>query len=261
MRGGWRSGLPRNQVLGREIARSRAGWKRPRANNGEPLASCAQQETGLRVRKTQGLAVIDSGVTAASPKRTDMHWNPIAKSPANWRVRPNLIDYRETRASFTWNKIRAELAGLPGGQGLNIAHEAVDRHAAGPRRDHVALRWLGGNGKVRGFSYADLRGETNRFANVLRQLDVARGDRVFALAGRIPELYVAALGTLKNVSVFCPLFSAFGPEPIFQRLSRGDAKVLVTTTRLYQRKVAPLRGRLPQLQLRLARRCGGGCER
>jgi acetyl-CoA synthetase len=177
-----------------------------------------------------------------------MHWNPIAKSPANWRVRPNLIDYRETRASFTWNKIREELAGLPGGQGLNIAHEAVDRHAAGPRRDHVALRWLGGNGKVRGFSYADLRGETNRFANVLRQLDVARGDRVFALAGRIPELYVAALGTLKNVSVFCPLFSAFGPEPIFQRLSRGDAKVLVTTTRLYQRKVAPLRARLPQLR-------------
>ena len=177
-----------------------------------------------------------------------MHWNPIAKSPAIWRVRPNLIDYRETRASFTWNKIREELVGLPDGQGLNIAHEAVDRHAAGPRRDHVALRWLGGNGEVRGFSYADLRGETNRFANVLRQLDVARGDRVFALAGRIPELYVAALGTLKNVSVFCPLFSAFGPEPIFQRLSRGDAKVLVTTTRLYQRKVAPLRGRLPQLR-------------
>jgi acetyl-CoA synthetase len=177
-----------------------------------------------------------------------MHWNPIAKSPAHWRVRPNLIDYRETRTGFTWNKIREELAGLPEGQGLNIAHEAVDRHAAGPRGDHVALRWLGGNGEVREFSYADLRGETNRFANVLRQLDVARADRVFALAGRIPELYVTALGTLKNVSVFCPLFSAFGPEPIFQRLSRGDAKVLVTTTRLYQRKVSSLRARLPQLR-------------
>ena len=71
---------------------------------------------------------------------------------------------------------------------------------------------------------------------------------MFVCAGRIPELYIAALGTLKNVSVFCPLFSAFGPEPIFQRLSRGDAKVLVTTTRLYQKKVAALRERLPQLQ-------------
>ncbi|HEU4678410.1 MAG TPA: hypothetical protein VFS35_02740, partial [Terrimicrobiaceae bacterium] len=106
-----------------------------------------------------------------------MHWNPIAKSPAGWRVQPNLIDYRATCAGFTWNRIREELAGLPEGQGLNIAHEAVDRHATGPRRDQVALRWLGGSGEVREFSYEDLRGETNRFANVLRQLDVARGNR------------------------------------------------------------------------------------
>ena len=49
---------------------------------------------------------------------------------------------------------------------------------------------------------------------MLRGLGVGSGERVFALPGRVPELYVAALGTLKNGSVFCPLFSAFGPEPI-----------------------------------------------
>ena len=177
-----------------------------------------------------------------------MDWKPIAKFPSEAGVRPNMLDYRETCEKFTWDKIREELGGLPDGQGLNMAYEAVDRHAAGSRRDHVALRWLGSNGEVRQFSYADLREETNRFANVLRHLNVARGDRVFVLAGRIPELYFAALGALKNVCVFCPLFSAFGPEPIFQRLSRGDAKVLVTTARLYQKKVAALRERLPQLQ-------------
>ena len=177
-----------------------------------------------------------------------MDWKPIAKFPSESGVRPNMLDYRETCEKFTWDKIREELGGLPDGQGLNMAYEAVDRHAAGSRRDHVALRWLGSNGEVRQFSYADLREETNRFANVLRHLNVARGDRVFVLAGRIPELYFAALGALKNVCVFCPLFSAFGPEPIFQRLSRGDAKVLVTTARLYQKKVAALRERLPQLQ-------------
>lgn len=177
-----------------------------------------------------------------------MDWKPIAKFPSESGVRPNMLDYRETCEKFTWDKIREELGGLPEGQGLNMAYEAVDRHAAGSRRDHVALRWLGSNGEVRQFSYADLREETNRFANVLRHLNVARGDRVFVLAGRIPELYFAALGALKNVCVFCPLFSAFGPEPIFQRLSRGDAKVLVTTARLYQKKVAALRERLPQLQ-------------
>jgi len=177
-----------------------------------------------------------------------MDWKPIAKFPSEAGVRPNMLDYRETCEKFTWDKIREELGKLPDGQGLNMAYEAVDRHAAGSRRDHVALRWLGSNGEVRQFSYADLREETNRFANVLRHLNVARGDRVFVLAGRIPELYFAALGALKNVCVFCPLFSAFGPEPIFQRLSRGDAKVLVTTARLYQKKVAALRERLPQLQ-------------
>ena len=72
---------------------------------------------------------------------------------------------------------------------------------------------------------------SDRFANALRGLGVGTGERVFVLAGRIPELYIAALGTLKNRSVFCPLFSAFGPEPIQARMSIGDAAVLVTTER------------------------------
>lgn len=177
-----------------------------------------------------------------------MEWSPIKKSPADWRVPPNLVDYAATHTRFSWDEVRREFNGLPGGQGLNIAHEAVDRHASGPHRDQVALRWLGRDGAIREFTYADLRTHSNRFANVLRQLGVGKGDRVFVLAGRIPELYIAALGTLKNTSVFCPLFSAFGPEPVFQRLSRGDAKVLVTTARLYEQKVAGLRSRLPHLE-------------
>ena len=178
-----------------------------------------------------------------------MPWKPIAKPKASWKAVPNLIDYEQTCSSFSWVAARAELDGLPNGRGLNIAHEAVDRHAAGPLRDHLALRWLGKQGEVRDFTYGELRALTNRFANVLRDLGVGKGDRVFALAGRIPELYVAALGTLKNGSVFCPLFSAFGPEPIQQRLSIGDGKVLVTTDLLYQRrKVADLRPSLPRLE-------------
>ena len=176
-----------------------------------------------------------------------MNWPPISKSLANLPVQPNLVDYDKARADFSWEAIRKELSGLPNG-GLNIAHEAVDHHAAGPRRDHLALRWLGADGATRDFKYRDLAEGSSRFANMLRELGTGKGDRVFALAGRIPELYISALGTLKNTSVFCPLFSAFGPEPIFQRLHRGDAKVLVTTAQLYKKKVAGLRERLPQLQ-------------
>ncbi len=171
----------------------------------------------------------------------------IRKAPGDWRVQPHLVDYERARATFSWEAARRELDGLPGGRGLNIAHEAVDRHAAGPRRDHVALRFLGRRGEVRELGYAALRDQSSRFANLLCGLGVGRGERVFSLAGRIPELYAAALGALKNRSVFCPLFSAFGPEPIRQRLSLGQGRVLVTTGSLYRRKLAPLRASLPSL--------------
>ena len=131
---------------------------------------------------------------------------------------------------------------------MNIAHEAVDRHAAGARAVHFALRWLGKGGAVRDFSYADLSARSNRFANVLAQLGVGAGERVFVLAGRIPELYFAVLGALKARCVVSPLFSAFGPEPIAMRVAIGEGSVMVTTTGLYRRKVAMLRERLPTLK-------------
>ncbi len=177
-----------------------------------------------------------------------MTWATIAKTPSRGKAVPNLDDYARVRASFSWAAARRELDGLPGGRGLNIAHEAVDRHATGPRASRIALRWLGKGGRAQDYTYADLRALTSRFANVLKGLGVAPGDRVYALAGRIPELYVAALGTLKHRSVFCPLFSAFGPEPIRARLGIGRARVLVTTEALYRRKVAAQRFALPDLE-------------
>jgi acetyl-CoA synthetase len=96
-------------------------------------------------------------------------------------------------------------------------------------------------------TYADLARLTCRFANVLRRLGIGKGDRLFVLAGRIPELYVAVLGALRNGSVATPLFSAFGPEPIRTRMALGEAKALVTTESLYARKVAGFARELPAL--------------
>ena len=171
----------------------------------------------------------------------------LAKNPAQWATRPNLVDYAAVRAKFDWAEARSFLDGLPGGRGLNIAYEAVDRHALGTRADRVALRWLGRSGERREFTYRDLSAATSRFANALKQLGVAPGDRVFVLLGRVPELYIAMLGALKAKCVASPLFSAFGPEPIATRLGIGDARLLVTTEALYRRKVEGLRGRLPNL--------------
>ena len=169
------------------------------------------------------------------------------KPRAGTRIEPELAGERPERESTFWERARRELDGLPDG-GLNIAHEAVDRHAAGEAGRRVALRWLGKGGAAREVTYAELSELSNRFANVLRNLGVGAGERVFSLAGRVPELYAAALGTLKNRSVFCPLFSSFGPEPIRTRLALGGGRVLVTTETLYRRKVEPLRAALPELE-------------
>jgi acetyl-CoA synthetase len=106
---------------------------------------------------------------------------PISKSRRDWKVVPNLQDSEQARAAFSWDQARHELNGLPGGQGLNIAYEAVDRHADGPHGDRVAIRWIGKTGSPRDFSYAQLQDLSNRFANVLRQLGVGKADRVFVL--------------------------------------------------------------------------------
>ena len=178
-----------------------------------------------------------------------MAFEPIKKVPTGYKVTPNLTDYEPAYAGFSWETTERELTGLPDQRGLNIAYECVDRHAQGPRRGRLALRWLSKSGDVRDITYDGLRRLTNRFANVLRDLGIGKGARVFALAGRIPELYTAALGSLKNGAVFCPLFSAFGPEPIHQRLSIGEGNVLITTEALYsRRKIAELRASLPQLK-------------
>ncbi|WP_431925827.1 acetate--CoA ligase [Nonomuraea jabiensis] len=185
-----------------------------------------------------------------------MTWDLIHKAGLQTAA-PNLADYGKECRTFSWGTAqRAFLSGLPGCRGLNIAYEAVDRHLGGPWRDHVALRCVSKDDQVVDLTYWDLHVATNRFANVLGGLGVGKGARVFTLLGRTPELYVTVLGTLKNLGVLSPLFSAFGPEPIRERLRLGDGRVLVTTPELYARKISAVRESLPGLKHVLV--TGGG---
>ncbi len=171
----------------------------------------------------------------------------IRKDVTRLRLQPNWAEYADERSRFTWAQARLALQGLPGG-GLNMGFEAVDRHAGGVLRYHTALRFVSRNGPAIELSYAELARQTNRFANVLQGLGMGKGDHLFLLAGRIPELYVALLGALKNGTVVTPLFSAFGPEPIATRIQLGAGQVLVTTDALYRRKVRQMRAHMPSLR-------------
>lgn len=159
----------------------------------------------------------------------------------------NMPSYDAAKDSFSWQEAQELLDGLPGGH-LNIAHEAIDRHVTAGHGTQIALRWIAKSGARVDFTYQDLQQLSNKFANVLRAHGLQQGDKVYALLGRVPELYIAALGAMKAGCVFCPLFSAFGPEPIAARMTIGGANALITSTRLYKRKVAGIRDQLGPLR-------------
>ena len=99
----------------------------------------------------------------------------IVKRPAELSPVPNLLDYEATCSTFTWAQAATWLDGLPGGAGLNIAHEAVDRHLLHGRGAKTAIRWLGKTGERRELSYAQLAQATNRFANAFDRPGRAAG--------------------------------------------------------------------------------------
>ncbi|MFB7835156.1 acetate--CoA ligase [Streptomyces sp. NPDC056056] len=162
-------------------------------------------------------------------------------------VAPVMPDYESARETFSWRRERARLAGLPDG-GINIGYETVDRHLREGHGERVALHCVARDRSVQKVTFTQLAAASSRFAHVLESLGVERGERVFTLLGRRLELYSTVLGTLRAGRVLCPLFTAFGPEPVALRLELGDAEALVTTRELYERKVAPIRSRLPRLR-------------
>ncbi|MCH8949921.1 MAG: AMP-binding protein, partial [Chloroflexi bacterium] len=176
-----------------------------------------------------------------------MEYELISKPSADeFAVRPNLDDYEGTRATFDYERVIDELDGLPGG-GLNIAYESLDRHVAAGNGEKACILWESKDGRSETYTYADMARLSNQFANVLQQLGVEKGSRVFVFMDRTPELYIAAFGTLKAGCIIGPLFSAFGPDAIRDRLENSGAVVLVTTPQL-KAKVYEVRDDLPELK-------------
>jgi acetyl-CoA synthetase len=176
-----------------------------------------------------------------------MPFETIAKpAAAALPVTPNISDYEGQRASFKWDDVAKELDGLPGG-GINIAYEAVDRHVAKGHGGKAAILWEGKTGEQETYTFEDLAKASNKWCSVLRSLGVKKGDRVFVFLDRIPELYAAVFGTLKAGCVIGPLFSAFGPEAVKDRMENAGAVLLLTSPDLW-RKIASISGDLPALK-------------
>ena len=177
-----------------------------------------------------------------------MDYPTIVKGPLeSFPVTPNLLDYQKMRQDFRWENLSAELDWFDS-EHINIGHIAIDAHLKTERRDKKALIWESQRGEVEEYTFADLALLSNKFANVLvKELGIQKGDRVFFLLERIPEIFIAILGTLKAGAVIGPLFSAFGPDAVKDRLTDSRAKVLVTSP-ILKKKVAEILSDLPHLE-------------
>jgi acetyl-CoA synthetase len=160
-------------------------------------------------------------------------------------ITPNMADYDAMRASFNWDAIKQELR-LPRANGYNKATICIDDHPP-EVMSRPALLWKGSDGQTETYTFDDLKRLTNRFANVLTDLGAKKGDRVFVFMGRLPEVYVTLFGALKVGCVVGPLFSAFGPEAIKDRLEDSGARFVVTTPDLKDRLDSIL-GDLPAIE-------------
>lgn len=146
----------------------------------------------------------------------------------------DLVDYEKVRKEFCWDSVGRCFGWSKGGI-YNIAREAVDRHAEGWRRNKIAMYFVSSRGFIRKYTFSELKAMTNQFANAMTELGAARGERVFVYLDRVPELYIAALGTMKFGGVFAPLLSALGPEGVRDRMLDARARFLVTSPNLLSR--------------------------
>ncbi|EJW17485.1 acetate--CoA ligase [Paenibacillus alvei] len=146
---------------------------------------------------------------------------------------PNMSDYGKWSADFRWEEVEKQFSWYETGK-VNMAYEAIDRHVANGRGDKVALYY---SDAVRdeAYTYTELSRKTNQFANVLRDLGIQKGERIFIFMPRTPELYISLLGSLKIGAVVGPLFEAFMETAVKDRLEDSAAVAIVTTPALVHR--------------------------
>jgi acetyl-CoA synthetase len=118
---------------------------------------------------------------------------------------------------------------------LNLSHNCVDRHALGARKDKIALLWEGEPGEVRKITFGELLEQVQRFANVLKNLGVKRGDRVAVYMGMCPELAIALLACARIGAVHSVIFGGFAAHAIVDRVNDSSCVALITQDVSYRR--------------------------
>jgi acetyl-CoA synthetase len=139
----------------------------------------------------------------------------------------NIGTYEERVKNFNWTISEKEL-GYNKGDVINIGEYCSDRICRLGKADKPALIWEGHGGKIKRYTFNDMRVLTNTIARYLDDLGVKAGDRVCLFMDKIPELYFGFLGILKMGGIAQPLFSAFGAESLITRLEDAETTAIIT---------------------------------
>lgn len=158
----------------------------------------------------------------------------------------NYPSYQELTKDFDWSISEREL-GYKKGDCLNIGYMCSDRICHLGMAEKLALIWEDHQGTEKRFTYDDVRVLSNTIARFLVGLGIQPGERVCLFMDRVPELYIGFLGILKTGAVAQPLFSAFGDESLFVRLSNAKTTAIITQKK-HVLKVRKIRNRLPDLR-------------
>lgn len=146
----------------------------------------------------------------------------------------NLKSYEEARKSIDWKEVEKNFSWHTTGK-VNIAYEAIDRHAETDKKDKIALNYTLGETKEQ-YTFQDLKELSNKAANILQdKAGIEKGDRVFIFMPRSPELYFMFFGIIKLGAIVGPLFEAFMEDAVRDRLIDSKATALITTPELLGR--------------------------
>ncbi len=178
--------------------------------------------------------------TAAHAGSESVYVEAAADREAFWASWARQLEwYRGWDAVLRWKPPHAQW--FVGGQ-LNASVNCLDRHVRTARRNKAALIWEGEPGDRRTLTYRDLYRDVNRFANVLKRLGVAKGDRVAIYLPMVPEVAVAMLACARIGAVHSVVFGGFSAEALRERINDAGAVVLITADGGYRRgQVVPLK--------------------
>jgi acetyl-CoA synthetase len=125
---------------------------------------------------------------------------------------------------------------------LNASVNCLDRHVHGERRNKAALLWIGEDGEEHAYTYSRLYREVNRFANALKRLGVAKGDRVIVYMPLVPEGIITMLACARIGAIHSVVYAGMGTQALRSRIEDSGARVVVCSDYTRRRgKKVPLK--------------------